>query len=221
MQNAFASEEHTHGGEIYHAFKLETSLGHSTSGDDLQEWDFDGWIGTDEDKLWLKSEGERVKGEFESSEFWALYSRNVSDFWDAQIGIRYDDQPNPVGYAVMGVNGLAPYFFETQAHLFVSEEGDVLARLRQENEFLITQILILEPFLELNFSANDIPDQEIGAGLTTGEIGLQTRYEITRAFAPYLEIKHERKFGETSSIAKSHGENNHATIGSVGVRFLF
>ena len=120
-----------------------------------------------------------------------------------------------------GFEGLAPYFFETEAHLFVSDEGDVSARLRQENDFLITQRLILQPYLEANFYAQDVADKEIGAGLSNGEIGLQTRYEITRKFAPYLDLRYERKFGETSSIAKSNGEDNNDFIAAIGLRIMF
>ena len=138
-----------------------------------------------------------------------------------QAGLRHDTQPQSTSYAVFGVEGLAPYFFETEAHLFVSDEGDVSARLREENDFLVTQRLILQPYAEVNLFAQDVPEQEIGAGIADGEIGLQTRYEFTRKFAPYIDVRYERKFGETSSIAKSNGEDNDDFIASLGLRLMF
>lgn len=75
--------------------------------------------------------------------------------------------------------------------------------------------------MEINLSAQDVEEQEIGAGFVDGEFGLQTRYEITRKFAPYIDLRYERKFGETSSIAKSEGEDNDNVIGAVGIRFMF
>jgi len=222
VQSAFANDNHKteHGGQIFHMFRLEADAGIGQD-DSVQSWDFDGWIGTDDNKLWLKSEGERVDETMEAAEFQALYSRNIATFWDAQIGIRHDTQPESITYLVAGFEGLAPYFFETEAHLFVSDEGDVSARLRQENDFLITQRLILQPYLEANFYAQDVADKEIGAGLSNGEIGLQTRYEITRKFAPYIDLRYERKFGETSSIAKSNGEDNNDFIAAIGLRIMF
>ena len=86
------------------------------------------------------------------------------------------------------MNGLAPYFFETEAHIFISEEGYVSANIRQENDLLLTQKLILQPYAEINLFAQDVPDRDIGAGISDGKIGLQTRYEITRKFAPYVDI---------------------------------
>lgn len=212
--------DHQHGSETYHMFTLETEYGGGEHGP-VASWDLDGWIGTDEDKLWIKSEGENEDSVTEQAELWALYSRNVADFWDLQGGIRHDSQPTSTTYAVFGVSGLAPYFFETEAHLFISEEGDVSARLRQENEFLLTQRLILEPYAEINLFAQDVPEQDVGAGLADAEIGLQTRYEITRKFAPYVDVKYERKFGETSSIAKREEGDNDNFIAALGVRFMF
>ena len=76
-------------------------------------------------------------------------------------------------------------------------------------------------YAELNLSAQDVEDQEIGAGFVDGEIGLQTRYEVTRKFAPYVDVRYERKFGETSSIAKSNGEGNDNFVASAGLRLMF
>lgn len=212
--------DHQHGSEIWHAFVLEADYGGGQSGP-VWGWDFHGWVGTDENKLWLKSEGENEDHTTEKAELWAMYSRNVHDFWDFQAGIRHDFQSESTSYAVVGINGLAPYFFETEAHLFLSDDGDVSARIRQENEFLLTQRLILEPYAEIKLFAQDVPNQHIGAGLSSGEIGLQTRYEITRKFAPYVDFRYERKFGETSSIAKDEGEDNDDLIAALGIRVMF
>ena len=209
-----------HGGGIFHMFRLETDYGLSDDGS-VASWDWEGWVGTDEDKLWLKSEGERSDGKFEEAEMWALYSRNVATFWDAQVGFRYDVKPDPLAYLTLGFTGLAPYFFETEAHLFISENGDLTGRLRQENDFLLTQKLILQPYAEANLSAKEVPDQEMGAGLADAKIGLQTRYEITRKFAPYVDVHYGRKFGETSAIAKSNGEVNDELVGSIALRLMF
>lgn len=219
---AFADDmQHEHGNSIFHMLRLETDIGSNSDGKTIASWDVDGWVGTDEDKLYLKTEGERADGKLESAEFWALYSRNIATFWDAQAGIRYDSKPDSTTYLTLGFIGLAPYWFETEAHLFVSQHGDVSARLREENDFLITQKLILQPYLEVNLFAQDVHEQDVGAGISDGKIGLQTRYEFTRKFAPYADVHYGRKFGETSSIAKSNGEDNDELVGLVGLRLMF
>jgi copper resistance protein B len=209
-----------HGGTVNHMFRLETDYGASRNGG-VATWDLDGWVGTDENKLWLKSEGEHQDGKLEDGEFWAMYSRNIATFWDAQAGLRQDVGPNAATYATFGFNGLAPYYFETEAHLFISNKGKVSARLREENDFLLTQKLITQPYAELNAYAQDVPEQHIGAGLSDAKLGLQTRYEFTRKFAPYIDVSYGRKFGETSAIAKSNGEDINEFIGAIGLRLMF
>ena len=211
---------HEHESQLFHALWFEAQHGGGSEGDKTHiEWD--GWIGGDYHKLWLKGELEGHKGKLEQSEVWALYSRNVHDFWDAQLGLRVDTQPESTRYLTLGFNGLAPYLFETQAHLFISDYGDVSARLKQKNHLLFTQRFGFEPYYQLDFTAQNVERQELGRGLSEGEIGVKLFYEITRKVVPYLDLKYERKFGRTASIARNADENEEDWIASVGIKLLF
>lgn len=210
-----------HGPETFHAFRLEVDAGGTKREGSDQRWDFQGWIGGDDNKLWLQSEGERLGGTMDDAEFWALYSRNVSTYWDAQIGLRQDTSPHPDTYLVMGFTGLAPYYFETQAHLFISDKGFISARLREENDVLITNRLITQPYAEINLSAQNQPEQQLGKGLANATLGIQTRYEFTRQFAPYVDFRYERKFGDTIGIVQKDGETSDDFVASVGLRLMF
>src|SRR3546814_1756990 len=94
-------------------------------------WDAQGWYGGDINKLWIKTEGEGSFGEkVEEAEVQAMWSRAIAPWLDAQAGVRYDLRPEPErGYLVLGLQGLAPYFFELAGAVFVSDAGDVSARL--------------------------------------------------------------------------------------------
>lgn len=193
--NASAADEmkmDKHAPSYFHAFNLQMDAGAGLD-DQFAHWDLDGWLGNDDNKLWLKSEGEKNGSVTEQSELWALYSHNIDTFWDLQAGIRHDTQPESTDYFVIGINGLAPYFFETQAHLFVGENGEVTARLREENDFLLTQQWILKPYAEIN----------LDPGNSDGDIGLQLRYEITRRFAPYLDLHHTRSDHDEDMIVSA------------------
>ena len=213
--NLQASDLHDdHGGAIYHAFWLEAQHGGGSEGDKSHvEWD--GWIGGDTHKLWLKGELEAHKSQLEESEVWALYSRNVADFWDLQLGLRHDSQPQSTSYATIGFNGLAPYLFETQAHLFVSDYGDVSFRLKQKNHLLFTQRFGFEPYYQ------NVARQSLGRGLSEGELGVKVFYEINRKLVPYVDFKYERKFGRTASIARNDGERQEDWLVSLGIKLLF
>lgn len=187
----------------------------------LVNWDAEAWIGGDDGKLWLKSEGENLDGDFESAEFQALYSRNIATFWDVQAGLRQDFEPDGTTYLAAGFQGLAPYFFETEAHLFLSDDADLSFRLRQSLDVLITQRLVLEPHVELNVFAGDVPERGIGAGFSDIEAGLQLRLEITRKFAPYVDLVWESDLGETATIARAAGGRVEETTLRAGLRFWF
>ena len=216
--NAMADE---HGQQVFHAFRLEAETGTARREGPVQDWDFQGWVGGDDNKLWLQSQGERLDGTMEDAEFWALYSRNIAEFWDAQIGLRQDTSPHPDTYLTMGFTGLAPYLFQTQAHIFISDKGYVSARLREENDLLITQRLITQPYAQVDASfANEEPQQR-GAGLSRAEFGIQTRYEFTRKFAPYVDLRYERAFGNTIGILQRDSETGDDFVASVGLRLQF
>ncbi|SDN77304.1 copper resistance protein B [Pseudomonas jinjuensis] len=186
-------------------------------------WEAQGWYGTDYRKLRLKLEGERdAGGPTTDNEVQLLYQRMVADFWDLQAGVRHDDQPGPSrSYAVLGVQGLAPQWFEVDANLFVSERGDPSLRLESEYEVLLTQRLILQPSLEYNLALADDRDIGVGAGGSELELGLRLRYEIRREFAPYFGYQWNRLYGRNGDIARSEGEDDEEGQWVVGVRMWF
>lgn len=219
---SFADEAHMaeHGEAIFHKVKLEAAYG-TTEGQATKDWDLDAWMGDSVNRVWIKSLGHRVGHKTEQQDLWAMYSRNVSTFWDLQAGLKTDIGPNSLTSFVVGVDGLAPYFFETEAHLIVSEKGDLSARFKQRNDFLVTQRLIVQPYIEASVYAQSVRENNIGAGLSQADFGIQTRYEVTRKFAPYLDIRYGRKFGETASFAKKANEDVDNFVGLIGLRMFF
>jgi len=184
----------------------------------LVTWDAFAWYGGDDVKLRLEAEGDALSGTVGSSELRAMLSWNASDFWDVQAGVQEDLAPDQVAWVFVGVQGLAPYFFETEARLFVSENADAAFRFRQSFDILFTQSLILEPHADVIAYAQDIKNKGVGAGLSHVEAGLQLRYEITRDVAPYIDVVHERALGETSIITRASGEDPSQSTLRIGLR---
>ena len=193
------------------------------AGGDGYRWDGEGWFGGDVNRLTVKSEGEgRVRGGIESAEVQLLYSRAIDPYFNLQAGVRHDFRPGPSRtYATIGFEGLAPYMFEVEGAVFLSTRGELLGRLGGYYDQRITQRLILQPRAEFNLSAQDMPAQRIGAGLTSAELGLRLRYEITRRFAPYAGISWEAKAGRTADYARADGDKPSAFGLVAGVRFGF
>jgi copper resistance protein B len=185
-------------------------------------WQVEGWYGGDINRLVFKSEGEgKSRDGVEAAEVQLLYSRAVARYTDVQLGLRYDVEPRARAYATHAVDAMFPYWFEAEGALFLSEKGDLLARVEGSYDWRLTQRLILQPRAELELAAQDIPEREIGSGLSSGQLGLRLRYELRREFAPYIGITYERTFGDTASFARTHGEDVESTRFVVGLRAWF
>lgn len=199
--------------------RLETQM---REGRDGYLWDLQAYYGTPTDRLWFKSEGEGTYGaDVEDAEIQALYSKAIKPFWDIQAGVRQDLVGPERTYAVLGIQGLAPYMFELDAALFLSQRGDLTARIEGEVDQRITQRLTLQPRVEVALSAQDIPELGIGAGLDTIEAGLRLRYQIAREFAPYLGVEQSWAVGRSADYRRADGEDPSVTNYVVGVRFWF
>jgi copper resistance protein B len=97
----------------------------------------------------------------------------------------------------------------------------VLGRVEGDIDQRITQRLILQPRVEANFAAQNIPENRIGSGLSNIELGLRLRYEVRREFAPYIGISYDRKVGNSARYARIDGEDAGATALVVGLRTWF
>ena len=216
---AAAQKAHGHGDAINNFTLVEEADITRFDGKLVANWEVQGWIGSDMDKFWWRTEGETKGPRLEQSEFQALYSRNIAMFFDAQVGLRHDIQPDARTYAVVGVQGLAPLFFETEAHAFFGFKGDVLFRLRQSFDLRMTNRLVVQPLFETDIYATRVPERLIAPGPAIIEAGILTRYEVTRRVAPYVAVMFERRLGESSRLARAAGENPGGWSIRTGVRF--
>jgi len=208
-----------HGGAIVSNLMVDTAELQFGDDETAFHWEGEGWIGGDLNRFVFKTEGEANENDVESAEVQALYSRAIGPYFDLQAGVRYDIEPSPNrAYAVLGFEGVAPYWFETTGAVFVSDEGEVSARLEGSYDARLTQRVILQPRAEINFSADDVPELETGAGVTNVELGLRLRYDITRNFAPYVGVTYETKLGDTADYASAAGGDESDTRFVLGVR---
>lgn len=202
-------------------FMLEQLEIHDADGKNPVTWEAEAWIGKDINKLWFKTEGERVGSETEEAELQALYSRAIAPYWDFQVGLRKDFKPKGREWGVIGLKGLAPYFFETDLALFAGDNGRTSARVQGEYELLLTQKTILTPEIEFNLFGKDDPEMRIGSGLSDVSVGLRLRHEFKREFAPYIGVEWTKKFGDTADFARADGEDVSDTQLVAGIRAWF
>jgi copper resistance protein B len=180
-------------------------------------WSGEGWIGTDYDKFWVKTEGfRRTNGTVDDGLHEFLYSRAISTYFDLQGGLRSDIDSGPTrNWAAFGFEGLAPYFFNVQGTVYASDNGHFAARFEGSYDLLLTNRLILQPEFEINLYSKSDPARLIGTGISEIDTGIRLRYAFDRKFAPYIGVAYEGKFGPTASFVRRAGESTN------GVRFVF
>ncbi len=190
-------------------------------------WNMDSWAGKVYNRIWIRSEGElrtdRREGEME---FQALYSRLISPYWDAQIGARMDVAFNETEtrqrfHLAVGFEGLAPYWFELEPTLFLSQNGEISASLVASYDVFITQRLILQPELETFVAVQEVPDWGIGKGLNWVTLSWRLRYEIRREFAPYIGYQWHRFMGQTADLVQQEGESIRTSGFVFGIRVWY
>ncbi len=185
-------------------------------------WEASAWIGGDVQRLWVRTEGEAIDGRVEHGDVEVLYGRGVRAWWDVVAGVRHDIGEGPSRtWAALGVQGFAPYKFEVSATVYVGQSGRTAARVEAEYDTLFTNRLILQWRAEANAYGKTDPLAGIGSGLSTLEAGLRLRYEVTRQFAPYIGIEHERALGNTADLRHAGGHGAGDTRVVAGVRVWF
>lgn len=192
--------------------------------------DAEGWVGGDYHRFWWQLEGEQLtKGPKTGEiEFAALYSRAISPFWDVQTGLRLDRaysgrERGTRGHFVLGLEGLAPYWFEIQPAVAISDKGKVSFTLTATYEVLLTQRLVLQPRIDLRLDQER--QEEVGAFIGDGtndfDFGLRLRYDIRRSFSPYIGVEWHRPIGASSGVARRVGKGTWQSAFVVGLRTWF
>jgi copper resistance protein B len=212
---------HTVHDQSVHAFVLIDQL-EWRAADGGPTWDSRGWIGRDLDRFWFRMEGAADGGGVREAEAHLLYGRAIGRWWDFVAGIRQDVRPDPARtWAVIGIQGLAPYWFEVEATAAVGRAGSTHLRLETEYELLLTNRLIAQPRAEVNLHGKSDPERGIGAGLSSADLGVRVRYELRREVAPYVGVEWHRSFFSTADLAEAAGRTRADARLVLGLRLWY
>ena len=211
------ADEYNFGSLLIDRLEVVKNDDNTWSGYDLQ-----GWYGRDYNRLVVKAEGEVDNGELEESSTELLWGHAIASFWNAQLGVSYESGEGPnQSWLALGVQGLAPYWFEVDATAYIGENGRTALGVEAEYELLLTQKIILQPRFETTIYGKDDIERGLGSGLSDMTIGVRLRYEIKREFAPYIGIEWAGLFGDTADYARAAGQTDSDSRILAGLRFWF
>ncbi|HRM31039.1 copper resistance protein B [Acinetobacter ursingii] len=226
-RSAPSNDDHLkeHGGQIYQVTRLENAWIVDEDGKGNLGTKFDTLIGTDENRLFIEANLDKAESNDPKYDVSALYSRNVAPFWDVQAGVRYSEDKNSSNSdrvdGVIGVLGLAPYFFETQAYLYGGENNFWGASFEIERDFLLTQKLITQPYLEMDAIFNDDSDYAAKSGLSELKTGIKTRYEITKRIKPFIDVAYQYEKGQKATSMQEATESEKGWKYGAGIELVF
>ena len=216
--------------QMIHSFVLTEILEHrfNSSGPNTLNWDILGWVGTDRNRFWYKTEGSQQLSGDQTGEadLQLLYGRLISPNWDFQIGARAQrglgtGSADTRTYAVIGVQGLAPYQFDVEPSIFISDQGQISGSLTVTFDLLLTQRLVLQPRFETTAAIQSDKKFGMGSGLNETDLGLRLRYEIRREIAPYIGVSWSRQYGQTASLAREEGESTDSVALVTGLQLFW
>ena len=214
-----------HGGQIYQVTRLENAWIVDEDGKGNLGTKFDTLIGTDENRLFIEANLDKAESNDPKYDVSALYSRNVAPFWDIQAGVRYSEDKNSSNSdrvdGVIGVLGLAPYFFETQAYLYGGENNFWGASFELERDLLLTQKLITQPYIEADVIFSDDSNYAAKSGLSELKTGIKTRYEITRRIKPFIDVAYQYEKGQKATSMQEATESEKGWKYGAGIELVF
>jgi copper resistance protein B len=180
-------------------------------------------LGDGADQLLVKAAGgSETRTAFDDLELQALYSRSLSDQVALHFGMRYDMRAG--SNLTHGVAGLAVEVLpglEAEHYLFVSQDGDLTGAGQLVLGVDLAPRLVLEPRLAIGWSAQEIPGEDLGNGLTDVEASFRLLHALSDNFNVYAGVVHERLVGSTRSIAVTAGDPARVTRAVVGLGFSF
>ena len=238
LQTTSLSTEHQghdhrkeHGAQVYAVTTIDQKWLVNEDDQGILKSELETQIGTDENKLFIKAHIDKHESHDAEYDVKALYSRMISDFWDAQVGARYRVEKVKLNAqrsdteekldAVFGLHGLAPYFFETNAYLYAGADNYSGLSLETERDLLLTQKLIIQPYLDLDVVFSDDSKYAKKSGLSNLTAGIETRYEISKKVMPYLDIAYEYAKGNAETAWQLKSDAEKGWLYGAGLRFKF
>ncbi|ACJ40084.1 copper resistance protein B [Acinetobacter baumannii] len=214
-----------HGGQVFQTTKFENEWTVDEDGKGTLGSKIETLIGTDENRLFIEANLDKAESHDPKYDVSALYSRNVAPFWDVQAGVRYSEDKNNSNSdrvdGVIGVLGLAPYFFETQAYLYGGDNNFWGASLEVERDFLLTQKLITQPYLEVDAVFSDDSNYAAKSGLSELKTGIKTRYEITKRIRPFIDVAYQYEKGQKATSLQEATDSEKGWVYGAGIELVF
>jgi copper resistance protein B len=196
---------------------------HSNRQNTSGQYELKFWYGNDYNRLYLNTSGEFEQDKLQQASTSAMWWRPFSAYWNTTFGLKqeYTADNNDQTWLGGGISGLAPYWFDVEAGIYASTQGNTQLELSASYDLNINQKWILQPEIELLAYGKTHAEHRYGAGLAQVNTGLRLRYEITPQLAPYIGFEHARVVGKTARFYKDREDDSRHSKILLGLRFWY
>ena len=184
---------------------------------------FNGLIGTDDNKLNLYSNEASIKdGSVENTDLDIFYWHAISEFWAIKGGANYVYRPATTPYLQpgIGIEGLAPYFINTNIRSYFSD-GSAKLDVDLFRDTQLTNNFYLRLGLRSIMATKTLDDEDVGSGINDIEYTVRPYYRLTPWLALYIQYQHTDYYGDLSTIRQNNSESTAENTLTIGLSTLF
>ena len=189
----------------------------------IQSVTYKGLYGSDYNKLeFLMNDAEINQGRIENADMDFFYWRLISQFWALKGGASYFYRPalTPYWQPGMGIEGLMPYFIDTDMRMYY-DSGSVKLDVELSRDTQITNNFFIRTGLRSIIASKTVSEAQIGSGLNQMRYILRPYYRLTPSLTVFIEYEREQNYGPFKSLQNNIGESALQNIFALGFSMLF
>ncbi len=188
-----------------------------------QEMTFKGLYGSDYNKLELyTNEAEIDQGTIDDADIDIFYWHLLNQFWAIKGGANYFYRPseNPYWQPGLGIEGLMPYFIDTNLRLYYHEDSVKLdAELSRDSQ--ITNNIFIRAGIRSIIASQTVVQDDIGNGLNQLRYTLRPYYRLMPGVNLFAQWEYDQNFGEFNNLCTSDGECTSGSVVTFGISTIF
>lgn len=190
--------------------------------DNTQEATIKSLIGYDDNKLEIYSEDAEINhGVVEDANVDIFYWHLISAFWAVKGGANYTYRlgETPYWQPGVGIEGLMPYFIDTDIRVY-EHEGSVKLATEFSRDNQITNKFFIRAGIQANAATKTVNENEVGSGMNQMQYIIRPYYKLTPSVILFTELNYTQDYGQQITIDNNNDQSTHSTMLLLGISVL-
>ena len=188
-----------------------------------QEMTFKGLYGSDYNKLELyANEAEIDSGTVEDADLDIFYWHLLNQFWAIKGGANYFYRPaeTPYWQPGVGLEGLMPYFIDTNVRLYY-HDGSVKLDAELSRDSQMTNNFFIRTGVRSILATKTVTQSDIGSGLNQMRYTVRPYYRVMPGLNVFAQFEYDQNVGEFKTLCSSDGECTSGSVVTFGLSTIF